>query len=1029
VKNSLRAKTMKKNLRFAFISLWLFFLFRCPSLLGGNISPPLELRLSKLKGDEFESCLLVMKNQVNTPQLNYKLNLQFATRKERHKEILKILKNEAFSSQSEITSYLQKKAKQGSVREFRTFWITNSIFFIATKDEIKKIASRNDVETIYENYPITLVDPVSIKKSSNSQAEKERCFSATGVREAWSMGYNGRGRLVCSFDTGVEGDHEALSSNWRGNNGGSVSASWFDPYGSVFPKDKKGHGTHVMGIMVGISESDTFGVAFGAQWISAAVIDRGASLSQTISDILSAFEWAIDPDGNPETINDVPDVINNSWGIPPGLKPPCDQTFWNAIDNVENAGTVVIFAAGNEGPNPSTLRTPADRITSPLNCFSVGAIDANSEGYPVASFSSRGPSGCDGQTKKPEVCAPGVSILSSYLHNEYRLMSGTSMAAPFVAGAVAILRQYNPDATADEIKQVLLESASDLGPPGKDDSYGWGLINIKRALELLPKPDLPNVYLKDFYAQSGDLLEPGDRANIIVDLKNTGRDVEKAYVILSTFDSLTQITRDSAYFGEITKGEEVSNATGPFQVSFSENMPQGRKVNFQLNVFGQNPDYSCELEFFVTVGALPPYSLGNHDVGNFLCTISNFGQYGLGNHSFNPLGGDGFVYPKNGGDLLYEGAFLIGKSPDQVSDGARSDDGKTPNQDFKVFPGGELILNTPGSVSDQDGFCMFSDLGAEAPLGLSVTQKSFSYADPENDDYLILEYVIHNVNPQPVENFYAGLFFDWDIPLSSPDDDQIGFDSTFSLCYQYDSKTDLYLTVVPLGTNLGNELVSSSLNFLTPMDNSVWLYDGFTEEEKYLFLSGQINANFDGEAKDWSQIASFGPFSLAPQESAVVAFALVGGEGLAEFQAHVLSAKEKYQSISTNIENEDDKNNLPESFCLNQNYPNPFNASTIIMFELREESKELKVPYPTKISDRFFTPLQSESPATHASLKIYNILGQLVKTLFEGDLPAGRYEVMWDGKDESGAQVASGVYLYKLKTKKGTTRRKMILLK
>jgi len=1020
---------VRKKLDITFISFLLFFLFKSPFLFGGNISPDLELKLSKLNRYEFESCLLMMRKQVNTAQLNYKLNLQSATRQERHETILKTLKSEAVSSQSEIINYLQEKTKQGSVKKFRTFWITNSIFLVATKDEIKNIASRNDVETIYENYPITLVEPVLIKKSSNNQAEKERCFSAIGVREAWSMGYNGKGRLVCSFDTGVEGDHPALSSNWRGNNGGSVSASWFDPYGSVFPKDKKGHGTHTMGIMVGISESDTIGVAFGAQWIAASVIDQGAGLSQTISDILSAFEWATDPDGNPETINDVPDVISNSWGIPPGFKPACDQTFWNAMDNVEDAGTVVIFAAGNEGPNPSTLRTPADRITSPLNCFSVGAIDANSEGYPVASFSSRGPSGCDGQTKKPEVCAPGVSILSCYLHNEYRLMSGTSMSAPFVAGAVAILRQYNPDATVDEIKQALLESASDLGPPGEDNSYGWGLINIKRALELLPKPNSPNLYLKDFLTEEGDLLQPGGHANIIVGLKNTGRDVEGVFVILSTSDSLTQITKDSVYFGEIAKGEEVSNLTSPFQVNFNENMPQGRKVNFILKAKGHPPEYACEFEFSITVGSLPFRSLGNHDVGNFVFTISNFGQYGLGDHSFNPLGGEGFVYPKNGCDLLYEASFLIGKSPDRVSDGVRGNDGKSPDQDFEVLPGGELTLNTPGAVSDQDGFCMFSDLKAEAPLGLSIIQKSFSYADPENDDYLILKYVIHNLNPQPVENFYAGLFFDWDIPLSSPDDDKIGFDSTFSLYYQYDSKTDLYLSLVPLGANPGSEFLSSSFHFMTPVDNSLWLYDGFTKEEKYLLLSGQIATNSYSDAKDWSQITSYGPFSLAPQESMVVAFAVVGGEGLGQFQANVVSALEKYQSITTDIENEDDNNNLPESFCLNPNYPNPFNPSTTIAFELRAESKELKTPHPSKRIGRFLTPPKSEVLAVNTSLKIYNIRGQLVKTLFEGKLPEGRYEVTWDGKDESGVPVASGVYLYRLKTAQGTITRKMILLK
>ena len=1020
---------MRKKLTIPFVSLLALFLFESSFSFGGNISPDLELKLSISSVDEFQSCLLVMKSQVNTAQLSCKLTLRSATRKERHEEILNILKSGASSSQAEITNYLREKVKQESVREFKTFWITNSIFLVATKAEIQKLASRGDVETIYEDYPISLVDPVSVEKSSNNQAEKERCFSAIGVREVWNMGYNGEGRLVCNFDTGVDGDHPALFSNWRGNNEGQVSASWFDPYGSDFPKDKKGHGTHTMGIMAGISEEDTIGVAFGAQWISAAVIDQGVGISQTISDILTAFEWAIDPDGNPETIDDVPDVISNSWGIPPGYKPPCDQTFWTAIDNVENAGVVVIFAAGNEGPDPASLRTPADRITSPLNCFSVGAIDANSAGFPVASFSSRGPSGCDNQTKKPEICAPGVKVLSCYPDNKYRLMSGTSMAAPFVAGAVAILRQYNPDATVDEIKWALLESASDLGPPGEDNSYGMGLINVKRALELLPKPNSPNLYLMDFLIEGGNLLQPGDHASIIVNLKNTGRDVQNVFTILSSPDSLTQITLDSVWFGEISKGEEVSNVGCPFEVDFDENMPQGRKVNFVLNVVGDDPEYSCELEFSITVGSLPPYSLGNHDIGNFVFTISNFGQYGLGDHSFNPLGGKGLIYPKDGKDLLYEASFLIGKSPNQVSDGARSDDGKTPEQDFEAFTGGELIVNTPGTISDQDGFCIFSDQKSEDPLGLKIIQNSFSYADPENNDYLILEYVINNVTQEAVEDFYAGLFFDWDIPLSSPDDDRIGFDSVLSLYYQYDSDADLYLSVVPLGVNSRGELANYSFDFMRPIDNALWLYDGFTEEEKYLFLSGEIAPNSDWEAKDWSQLTSFGPFSLAPQESIVVAFAIVGGEGLAQLKANVTSAKEKYQSIATNIEDQNGKKQLPEDFCLGQNYPNPFNPTTAIPFEFRVESKELRVPHPTTENGKYFSPRKQEVSTIHTSLKIYNIRGQVVKTLFEGELPAGRYELMWDGKDESGAEVASGIYLYRLKTRQGTITRKMILLK
>jgi subtilisin family serine protease len=1023
------SKAVRKEIPVILIFLLSVLVSESSPSFAGNISPGLELRLAKMRGDEIQSCLLVMKSQANTAQPNYRLNLRSATRKERHQVVLSALKDEAASSQSDLIDYLQQEIVQGSVKEFKTFWITNSVLLKATKDEIEKVSSRSDVEAVYENYPVTLVDPVSVKESSGDQTKNESCFSAIAVREAWSRGYNGQGRLVCNFDTGVDGDHEALSSNWRGNNGGSAEACWFHPYGSDSPQDRKGHGTHTMGTMVGVSQDDTIGVAFGAHWIAAAVIDQGAGISQTIGDILAAFQWAVDPDGNPETVDDVPDVINNSWGIPPGYKPACDETFWAAIDNVENAGIVVIFAAGNEGPDPASLRTPADRISSPLNCFSVGAIDANDPAYPVASFSSRGPSGCDNQTKKPEVCAPGVEIFSCYRDNQYRLMSGTSMAAPMVAGAVAILRQYNPDATVDEIKEALVESATDLGPPGEDNSYGMGLINIKRALELLPRPDSPNLYFASFLVPDADLLQPGDGANVIVSLGNSGRDLKSVSAVLSTRDSLTQITSDSVHFGDIPKGDEISNAGCPFQVNFDENMPPGRKVNFALEVTANFPEYSCEFEFCLTVGSLPLHSLGNHDLGNFVLTVSNFGQYGLGDNSLNPLGGEGLVYPKDGNDLLYEACFLIGKSPHQVSDGARGDDGKTPERDFEMLPGGELILDTPGSVSDQDGFCVFSDARAKDPLGLKIIQKSYSYMDPANDDYLIFEYVIHNVNQRAVEDFYTGLFFDWDISLNSPDDDEVGFDSSLSLWYQYDSESNLYASLVPLGAEPDDGLTGSSSDLVTPIDNSLWLSDGFNEEEKYLFLSGQLATDPSLGAKNWSQIVSCGPFSLAPQESTVVAFAVVCGAGLAKLQANVLSAEGKYQSISTSIDDDAYEMKLPEDFFLGQNYPNPFNPKTSIPFELKVENQGSRGPGPSEKNDKFLSRRIEESPSIPVSLRIYNIRGQVVKTVFQGELLPGRYELSWDGKDENGVDVASGIYLYRLKTGQGMVSRKMILLK
>jgi len=236
--------------------------------------------------------------------------------------------------------------------------------------------------------------------------------------------------------------------------------------------------------MCGSDGSNQIGMAPGAEWIAAAVIDR-VSIDRTIADAILAFEWFADPDGDPFTSDDVPAVVNNSWGISPiwhGV-PHCDNTFWNVIDNCEAAGAAVVYAAGNEGPGSKTLRTPADRIASETNMFAVGALLAGSNS--IASFSSRGPSGCDNATIKPEVTARGDDVRSSIDGGGYGLLSGTSMAAPHVSGAIALLKSGSPESTPEEIKEALFYTAVDLGSAGEDNTYGMGRIDVVAALDYL----------------------------------------------------------------------------------------------------------------------------------------------------------------------------------------------------------------------------------------------------------------------------------------------------------------------------------------------------------------------------------------------------------------------------------------------------------------------------------------------------------------------------------------------------------------
>ena len=387
--------------------------------------------------DSLIPIIVFMENEAlraNLAVMNSRTDLRRASR---IKRTIQKLQSAKAKGADEVLSFLS----QTSPAEVIAHWIVPAYSATLSVSDIKRLESLNGVRRIIPDVSLVAMEPVEVTAAPLLSSAVSAQLQLLNVPQVRTQGFTGKGRLVCSFDTGVEQPHPALSSKWRGNHA-PLSSCWFSPVKpNVLPFDAAGHGTHTMGVMVGSTVTDSFGVAPGAEWISAGVIDQGRSLQTTISDIIMAFQWALNPDGDVITTDDVPDVILNSWGIPAGIFDPCDDTFWQVIDNVEAAGIVTIFAAGNEGPEASTIRNPADRASSPFNSFSVGAVD---NAKTIGDFSSRGPASCNATQIKPEVVAPGVGVYSSTKGGGYTLMTGTSMAAPYIAGLVALCRPYYP---------------------------------------------------------------------------------------------------------------------------------------------------------------------------------------------------------------------------------------------------------------------------------------------------------------------------------------------------------------------------------------------------------------------------------------------------------------------------------------------------------------------------------------------------------------------------------------------------------
>ncbi len=468
----------------------------CAGAVGADAGAPDPLEaIQGARPTDTISALVSLAEQADTDALSALADMGGLDQRTRHELVVRLLRSTASSSQSSLLAHLRAARSGGAVADFEAYWLANAIRVEATPAFLDSLALRLDVAQVYPDYAIESVKLVSVARADEEDGAGPRAVEpgvvAVRAPEVWALGITGVGALIASIDTGVDGAHPALAQRWAGTlpqYDGHPEWAWFDPYAYIndFPYDDNGHGTHVMGSAVGGAPGDQIGVAPGAHWIAAGAINRGGGVGQTVSDAIEALQWIVDPDGDPATHWDVPAVCFNSWGLSTAHGyPPCDETFWTFLDNCEAAGVAIIFAGGGEGPGPNTLVRPADRATTEYRTLATGAIDPHNPAWPVAPFSSRGPTYCtpDGSAAiKPDISAPGVNIRSSTPGGGYAIYSGASMAPPHVAGVMALMREANPDLTPQQMMRIIYDTAHDLGDPGNDNTYGYGMIDAYEAV-------------------------------------------------------------------------------------------------------------------------------------------------------------------------------------------------------------------------------------------------------------------------------------------------------------------------------------------------------------------------------------------------------------------------------------------------------------------------------------------------------------------------------------------------------------------
>jgi len=446
--------------------------------------------LSETSNGGSTEALVVLSRQAD---LSFADNLTSKIDKGRY--VVNTLRGVARSTQGPILALLQQRGVS-----YQSFYIVNMIKVTGNRSLMDTLAARADVAHIDANPMVRTALPAGVDRDTTFEPQGIE-WNVTKVKapDVWALGFHGEGLVVAGADTGVQWDHPALKGHYRGWNGtlADHDYNWHDATSdhSPTPIDPHGHGTFTVSEMVGDDgHGNQIGVAPGAQWIACRNMDAGGN--GTPSQYSECFQFLIAPypvNGNPNQGDPTkaPDSINNSWVCPPSEG--CSfSTLQSIVDAVRAAGIFPAMAAGNDGPNCSSIMYPPAIYASSV---SVGALDS---GNNVASFSSRGPVTVDGSNRtKPDVSAPGVNIRGAVPGNGYSSgWSGTSMAAPHLAGGVALLWQAKP-ALVGNISQsesvfehaaqhlVDLQAVGNCRGPSfqQDNTFGYGLLNLLKAVQ------------------------------------------------------------------------------------------------------------------------------------------------------------------------------------------------------------------------------------------------------------------------------------------------------------------------------------------------------------------------------------------------------------------------------------------------------------------------------------------------------------------------------------------------------------------
>ncbi len=768
---------------------------------------------------------------------------------------------------------------------------------------------------------------------------------------AWDIQKGDTNVVIGITDTGTDLDHPDLVGNLKYNYADPIDG--IDNDGDGYIDNFTGwdlgendnipavnvniHGSHVSGCAAAATNNGT-GVAspgFNCKFLPVKIADATGALTEAYEGITYAADAGCQ-------------IINCSWGGGGGGSFGQDVIDYATI----NKNSLVMASAGND--NSSGAFFPAS-YNYVLSVASTSNSDAKS------SFSNYG--------ANIDICAPGSNIYTAMSNNTYGTMSGTSMACPVAAGAAAIILSENPTFNALQVGERLRVTCDNIyGIPSNNvyqNQLGKGRINMFNALtQTGPSVRMTNIITTDL---NDDAFVIGDTIHMTGDITNFLDPTTNLDVTITTSSPWVTLIDNNTFVGALGTMSTINNNGDPFLIKINPGTPQNTVVTLKINFADAGYADFQIIDLVVNVDYI------NITINQVFTTITSKGRL-----CYNGTGqAEGLGFSYNGENLVYEAGLMIGQSSTKVSDNVRNDAGT--DEDFQSTQVVQKLL--PTVQSEFDLFGKFNDSPSTSIIPVSVSHKALAWSNPGDDKYVIVEYTIRNTGTSLLNNVWAGIFADWDIQdynLNKGDEN-----TSLKMGYVYNTATGgLWAGIKVLTATPFNHYAADNL----AGQGGVNLTDGYNTAEKYTTLSTQRAASgVNGGGNDVIDIVGTGPFTLASNDSIVVAFAIIAGDDINDLNTSAANAQIKYDGLFLS-----DNEGIQ---ALNQVsvYPNPVKNTLTI----------------------------NSSSSKVTSIQMADVMGRVVYTT-SNPTNAGNLIQL----DMS--EFASGIYTIKIETSEGTSYGKFV---